>query len=204
MCRPNSFFYSDACTSIEEQLLEKVEKNSTNVRLKTLRIIKSVCENGSPNFKRDLQRQTSGIRSCMQWKGPPHPSLGDAVNKMVRDAAQECINAVFDTESKAAGPKISAQGLPPFTCFTCDSLPLSCIQDLAPTLRGRTATSRLRAASRRPQAMLAPPRPPALESTLVSETQNSRARTALAPLTCLPCKKGRPRQCHLWLMVSPS
>ncbi len=52
----------------------------------------------------------------MQWKGPPHPTLGDAVNKMVRDAAQECINAVFDTEAKAAGPKISAQGLIPSTC----------------------------------------------------------------------------------------
>ena len=56
----------------------------------------------------------------MQWKGPPHPTLGDAVNKMVRDAAQECINAVFDTEAKAAGPKISAQGsafLPSFYVF---------------------------------------------------------------------------------------
>jgi hypothetical protein len=109
LCVSNAF-PSDACTPIEEQLCEKLEKNSTNVRLKTLRIIKSVCENGSPNFKRNLQRQTSGIRNCMQWKGPPHPSLGDAVNKMVRDAAQECINAVFDTESKAAGPKISSQG----------------------------------------------------------------------------------------------
>ena len=110
-CAVLTLFRSDACTPIEEQLVEKLEKNSTNVRLKTLRIIKSVCENGSPNFKRDLQRQTSGIRSCMQWKGPPHPTLGDAVNKMVRDAAQECINAVFDTESKASGPKISAQGV---------------------------------------------------------------------------------------------
>jgi hypothetical protein len=109
-----TFSCSDSCTPIEEQLCEKLEKNSTNIRLKTLRIIKSVCENGSPNFKRDMQRQTSGIRSCMQWKGPPHPTLGDAVNKMVRDAAQECINAVFDTESKAAGPKISAQGSRPY------------------------------------------------------------------------------------------
>jgi hypothetical protein len=107
---PYAFFCSDACGPIEEQLLEKLEKNSTNVKLKTLRIIKQVCENGSPNFKRDVQRQTSSIRSCMQWKGPPHPTLGDAVNKMVRDAAQECINAVFDTETKASGPKISAQG----------------------------------------------------------------------------------------------
>jgi hypothetical protein len=38
------------------------------------------------------------IRECLHWKSEPHPTLGDIPSKMVREAAQEAITAIFDTE----------------------------------------------------------------------------------------------------------
>ena len=34
------------------------------------------------------------------WRGVPDPLHGDALNKAVRDTAQECINAIFDTNTQ--------------------------------------------------------------------------------------------------------
>jgi hypothetical protein len=34
----------------------------------------------------------------LHWKSDPHPTLGDIPSKMVREAAQDAINAIFDTE----------------------------------------------------------------------------------------------------------
>jgi hypothetical protein len=38
------------------------------------------------------------IRECLHWKSEPHPTLGDLPSKMVREAAQEAINAIFDAD----------------------------------------------------------------------------------------------------------
>uniref|UniRef100_A0A7S0E453 ENTH domain-containing protein n=1 Tax=Hanusia phi TaxID=3032 RepID=A0A7S0E453_9CRYP len=93
-------FDMDACSVIEDQLLARLEKKSSNVKLKSLRIIKLLCDAGSPSFKRDMQRRTTAIRECLHWRGDPHPTMGDLPSQMVRETAQQVITAVFDTETQ--------------------------------------------------------------------------------------------------------
>lgn len=79
----------DSCTGVEDALLARLEKRSSNVKLKTLRLIKMLCESGSPSFRRDLQRRIKEVRECLHWQGEPHPTMGDLPNKMVRETAQQ-------------------------------------------------------------------------------------------------------------------
>lgn len=88
-----------ACSILEDSILSRLEKKSANIRLKTLRLMKMLIETGSVNFKRDLQRRTQAVRDCLHFRGDPHPTMGDLPSKMVRDTAQEVINAIFETEN---------------------------------------------------------------------------------------------------------
>ena len=82
-------FDPDGCTGVEDALLARLEKRSANVKLKTLRLIKMLCESGAPTFRRDMQRRVKEVRECLHWQGPAHPTMGDLPNKMVREAAQQ-------------------------------------------------------------------------------------------------------------------
>eukprot|EP00286_Rhodomonas_abbreviata_P009510 CAMPEP_0181334656 /NCGR_PEP_ID=MMETSP1101-20121128/26388_1 /TAXON_ID=46948 /ORGANISM="Rhodomonas abbreviata, Strain Caron Lab Isolate" /LENGTH=448 /DNA_ID=CAMNT_0023444671 /DNA_START=243 /DNA_END=1586 /DNA_ORIENTATION=+ len=95
-------FEPDACGTVEDAMLARLEKKSANVRLKTLRLMKILVESGAPGFKRDLQRRTQAVRDCLHFRGDPHPTMGDLPSRMVRDVAQEVINAIFDTENTGA------------------------------------------------------------------------------------------------------
>jgi hypothetical protein len=44
------------------------------------------------------------------FRGDPHPTYGDAPNKMVRDAAQECMTAIFDSDTSRQAPAGAAAG----------------------------------------------------------------------------------------------
>ena len=82
-------FDPDACSAVEDALIDRLQKRSTNVKLKTLRLIKMLCESGDPAFRRDMQRRIKEVRECCHWQGDPHPTMGDLPNKMVREAAQQ-------------------------------------------------------------------------------------------------------------------
>ena len=82
-------FDPDGCTGVEDALIARLEKRSANVKLKTLRLMKLLCESGAPAFRRDMQRRVKEVRDCLHWQGPPHPTMGDLPNKMVREAAQQ-------------------------------------------------------------------------------------------------------------------
>ena len=77
---------------VEDALIARLEKRSSNVKLKTLRLIKMLCESGSPNFGRDMQRRISEVRDCLHWQGDPHPTMGDLPNRMVREEAQKVLH----------------------------------------------------------------------------------------------------------------
>jgi len=88
----------DSLRNVEDYLDGRLEKKSSNVRLKALKIIKYLCDRGNPNFRRDFQRRTNNLRQCLHFKGPMDAQMGDLPNQMVRDTAQEVMNIVFDTE----------------------------------------------------------------------------------------------------------
>ena len=73
---------------VQTFLLDRLKKKNHNVKFKCLTIIKQVCRQGRPEFKRDLQRNTAPIKECLQFRGPPDPLRGDEIYKRVRDAAE--------------------------------------------------------------------------------------------------------------------
>lgn len=52
-------------------------------------------------FRREMQRHSVAVRQLFHYKGQLDPLKGDALNKAVRDTAQEAISAIFSEENKA-------------------------------------------------------------------------------------------------------
>ena len=91
---------ASVCKQLEEYLLSKLAKDHAGVKLKVLRIIRYVCENGgSIEFKRLLQRRSDVIRQCQSYRGSADPLRGDAPNKEVRDESQNVMKALFASEN---------------------------------------------------------------------------------------------------------
>ena len=83
------------CQTIEDLVIKKLAKNKPYVKYKALRIVKFLCENGSPNWRRAWQRNTDKLRDAQQFRGPPDQIYGDAPYQQVRKAAKDAMQAVF-------------------------------------------------------------------------------------------------------------
>mmetsp|Transcript_8469 Transcript_8469/g.14288 ORF Transcript_8469/g.14288 Transcript_8469/m.14288 type:complete len:742 (+) Transcript_8469:122-2347(+) len=103
------------CQNLEEFLLKRLKKDGVHVKLKVLRVIKHCCQHGHATFRREMQRHTAEIKECLGFRGAADPLHGDALNKAVRDMAQEVINAVFDT-SNASDQLLSTGRMQGFGC----------------------------------------------------------------------------------------
>jgi hypothetical protein len=44
-----------------------------------------------------MAKKTEPIKECLQFRGPPDPLRGDEIYQRVRDAAQEALDAIFDS-----------------------------------------------------------------------------------------------------------
>ena len=76
--------------------------------------------------------QTSCVLCCAEFQGPSHPTLGDLPNKAVREAAQDTMNAIFDTESNPQVQPPPAAGGAAFACAWRMSPPLADDASLLP------------------------------------------------------------------------
>lgn len=90
----------EECNIIEDTLMKRIEKDRPYIRLKCLRVIKYVCENGRPEFRIMWQRNSDRIRACAQYKGPPDPIYGDTPYQQVRTAAKDTMAAIFKSTQK--------------------------------------------------------------------------------------------------------
>jgi len=88
--------------------MSRLETRSSNVKLKGLRLLKLLCEKGSPNFKRDVQRRVHIVRDCLHWRCDPHPTMGELPAKMVRQAAQDTLNTIMDSSVPDTAPPAAA------------------------------------------------------------------------------------------------
>jgi hypothetical protein len=72
------------------------------VKQKALRLIKFAAQGkAGSDFRREIQRQAPVIRNLLHHRGTPDALKGDALNKAVRETAQEALSAIFaSTESK--------------------------------------------------------------------------------------------------------
>merc|ERR1719391_1842086 len=83
------------CQTIEDLIVKKLSKNKPYIKYKALRIVKYLCETGSPNWRRAWQRNTDKLRDAQQFRGPADPIYGDAPYQQVRKAAKDAMQAAF-------------------------------------------------------------------------------------------------------------
>lgn len=70
-----------------------------------LRLIKYAVGKSGAEFRKEMQRNSAAVRQLIHYKGNLDPLKGDALNKVVRDTAQEAISALFTSDdNKVAAP----------------------------------------------------------------------------------------------------
>jgi hypothetical protein len=82
--------------NIRVALLKRVTKNSPDVKFKALKALRYVCANGPAEFRIMLQRDTADIKACTSFRCNPDPLRGEKPSLNVREAANECLDAIFN------------------------------------------------------------------------------------------------------------
>lgn len=83
---------------VADFVIKRLDNKSPLVKQKALRLIKYAVGKSGTDFKREMQRQSAAMRQLVHYKGQPDPLRGDALNKAVRETANEAIAAIFSTE----------------------------------------------------------------------------------------------------------
>ncbi|XP_072414677.1 AP-4 complex accessory subunit Tepsin isoform X1 [Chiloscyllium punctatum] len=83
------------CRCLLEYLLERLQSNSCHVKLKVLKILRHVCNHGSPQFTLELRRNTTLIQEVTVFSGPPDVLHGNALYQRVRTTAEDLANLLF-------------------------------------------------------------------------------------------------------------
>ncbi|CAE8703761.1 unnamed protein product, partial [Polarella glacialis] len=99
----------DSCQQLADYLLKKLERDNPHVKFKVLKIIKHVCEQGKPEFRRAIQKKAELIKGCLQYRGTPDPLKGDAPNKAVREEADLAVKAVFSSDASLNAYGVSSE-----------------------------------------------------------------------------------------------
>ncbi|KAK9058338.1 hypothetical protein SSX86_023179 [Deinandra increscens subsp. villosa] len=89
---------------IAEFIFKRLQHKSPVVKQKVLRVIKYAVGKSGADFKREMQRNSVAIRQLIHHKGQPDPLKGDALNKSVRETAQEALSALFSGEDTSKPP----------------------------------------------------------------------------------------------------
>uniref|UniRef100_A0A7C9AMG9 VHS domain-containing protein n=1 Tax=Opuntia streptacantha TaxID=393608 RepID=A0A7C9AMG9_OPUST len=83
---------------VSEFVLKRLDHKSPIVKQKALRLIKYSVEKSGAEFMREMQRHSVGVKQLLHYKGQPDSLKGDALNKAVRETAQEALSAIFSTD----------------------------------------------------------------------------------------------------------
>ncbi|PKA61272.1 VHS domain-containing protein [Apostasia shenzhenica] len=90
---------------VSEFILKRLDHKSPVVKQKALRLIKYAVGKSGSEFRRTMQRHSAAVRQLLHYKGQLDPLKGDALNKAVRDTAQETIAVLFASDdNKTATP----------------------------------------------------------------------------------------------------
>ncbi|KAD5802373.1 hypothetical protein E3N88_13733 [Mikania micrantha] len=87
--------------AVESYWRSKMIDSATSDEDKALRVIKYAVGKSGADFKREMQRNSVAIRQLIHHKGQPDPLKGDALNKSVRETAQEALSALFSGEDSS-------------------------------------------------------------------------------------------------------
>ncbi|XP_049802198.1 AP-4 complex accessory subunit Tepsin-like isoform X4 [Schistocerca nitens] len=81
-----------------EYLARKLDKPSSCVKLKVLKIMSHLVRNGHVTFRKYLRNHDTSIKEATTYSGPPHPLLGTSPYEAVRKNAQELLEILFDAD----------------------------------------------------------------------------------------------------------
>lgn len=90
---------AENCESCLEFLVDRLNRDTCHVKLKTLKVMKYIVEHGHPNFKLGLIKNSKGIKEATKFSGPPDPLHGNTPYVMVRKNAQSLSEVLFNTET---------------------------------------------------------------------------------------------------------
>lgn len=79
--------------------MKRLEKPSVIIRLKTLRFLLHLTQNGPPSVQNELKLYSAQISACMSWRGLPHPTRGYEPYQEMKDVAQSLLDLVFTVSS---------------------------------------------------------------------------------------------------------
>ena len=103
---------SSSCRQLEDHLVSKLASSDPIVRLKALRLIRRVSEEGcNPEFSRGIQSRLNLIKECLTFRGTLDPLRGDAPNKAVRDEAALAMKAIFSERKQDSQPRVSVSSV---------------------------------------------------------------------------------------------
>ncbi|KAK9062599.1 hypothetical protein SSX86_019787 [Deinandra increscens subsp. villosa] len=89
---------------VSEFIFKRLQHKSPIVKQKALRVIKYAVGKSGVEFRREMQRNSVAVRQLIHHKGQPDPLKGDALNKSVRETAQEALSAIFAGEDNSKPP----------------------------------------------------------------------------------------------------
>ncbi|XP_024980213.1 VHS domain-containing protein At3g16270-like isoform X2 [Cynara cardunculus var. scolymus] len=89
---------------VSEFIFRRLQHKSPIVKQKALRVIKYAVGKSGVEFRREMQRNSVAVRQLIHYKGQPDPLKGDALNKSVRETAQEALSAIFAGEESSKPP----------------------------------------------------------------------------------------------------
>ncbi|CAM6010964.1 unnamed protein product [Sphagnum balticum] len=92
----------DIVREVLERILKRLNHKSPLVKQKALRLIKFAVGKAGPEFRREIQRQAPAVRTLTHYRGQPDALKGDALNKAVRDTAQDAVSAIFASDEKTS------------------------------------------------------------------------------------------------------
>ena len=86
-------------TRIITKTMDKLQKPSVQIRLKALRYLLHLSQNGPPAFSNELKLYSTQISQCMSWRGQPHPTRGWEPYSEMKDTAQSVLDLVFSSQT---------------------------------------------------------------------------------------------------------
>ncbi|KAK4764553.1 hypothetical protein SAY86_025643 [Trapa natans] len=95
---------------VSEFVLKRLDNKSPIVKQKALRLIKYSVGKSGVEFQREMQRHSVAIRQLVHYRGQPDPLKGDALNKAVRETAQEAMSAIFSEQNTKSEPTETTLG----------------------------------------------------------------------------------------------
>lgn len=113
----------DVVRDVLERILKRLNHKSPLVKQKALRLIKFAVGKAGPEFRREIQRQAPAVRTLTHYRGQPDALKGDALNKAVRDTAQDAVSAIFASDEKTSAMEEAGRRIQGFGSTNYDMPP---------------------------------------------------------------------------------